>query len=135
MKAAAGSGRLHKYKIWNLETGQEVFTFAGDTFAVEAVAVTPDGKAVISGSWDGSIKVWDLISKEVIFNLKGHTSFVQSVAVSPDSKRLISGSGDNSIKVWNLETGKELFTLTGHTDWGQIRSIYSRWTKYCFRQL
>src|SRR3712207_9472504 len=37
-------------KVWNLETGEELFTLEGHSNSVFAVAVTPDGKRAISGS-------------------------------------------------------------------------------------
>lgn len=97
---------------------------------VNSIAVTPNGKWVISGSSDKKIKVWSLykwegflkflhklIPAKQLFTLTGHGDRVNALAVTPDSNRLISGSNDKTIKVWSLETAKELFTLIGHTDW------------------
>ncbi|HEY9833053.1 MAG TPA: WD40 repeat domain-containing protein, partial [Stenomitos sp.] len=106
-------------KIWNLETGEELFTLPSRRYAnnghssyVNAVAVTADGKRAISGSHDKTLKVWNLETREELFTLNGHRDLVRAVAVTADGKRAISGSYDNTLKVWNLETGKELFTLS-----------------------
>ncbi|MEW6494629.1 MAG: hypothetical protein AB1589_19230, partial [Cyanobacteriota bacterium] len=47
-------------KVWNLETGEELFTLNGHSDWVNAVAVTGDGKQAISGSRDNTLKVWNL---------------------------------------------------------------------------
>jgi WD40 repeat protein len=127
-------------KVWDLETGSELFSLNGHTGIVEAVAVTPNGKGLISGSVGNNLKVWnikkvgdlktakelftlkvwnikgfgDLKTAKELFTLKGHTGSVESVVVTPDSNRLISASWDNTIKIWNLESGEELSTLEGH---------------------
>ncbi len=80
------------------------------------VAVTPNGKQVISGSFWGTIRVWDIETRKKLFSLTGHTNSVNTVAITPDSKRMISGSSDTSLKVWNLKTKRELFKLEGHED-------------------
>ena len=43
----------------------------GHSDGVLTVAVSPDSKYIVSGSWDGSIKVWDLLSGREIHTLKG----------------------------------------------------------------
>ncbi|MFM6881213.1 MAG: WD40 repeat domain-containing protein, partial [Dolichospermum sp.] len=43
-----------------LEIGQEKLTFKGHSDWVKAIVITPDGKTVISGSFDKTIKTWDL---------------------------------------------------------------------------
>ncbi|RZN36806.1 MAG: WD40 repeat domain-containing protein, partial [Methanosarcinales archaeon] len=93
----------------------------GHTSWVDAVAVTPDGRHAISGSWDNTLKVWDIESGEEIQTLTGHTSSVYAVAVTPDGKHAISGSDDNTLKVWDIESGEEIQTLTGHTSW--VRAV------------
>ena len=102
--------------VWNLETGEQIFTFIGHSEWVNAIAISPDGKRVISGSSDKTIKVWDINLGKEFFTLEGHTDSVVSVAVTPDCKRIISGSWDNTIKIWDLENVKELNTLEAHTN-------------------
>ncbi|MBO1054810.1 MAG: hypothetical protein HEQ25_23335, partial [Dolichospermum sp. DET73] len=100
-------------KVWNLETGEEQLTLSGHSESVQAVAVTADGKRVISGSSDNTVKVWNLETGEEQLTLSGHSNSVQAVAVTADGKRVISGSWDNTVKVWNLETGEEIATFIG----------------------
>ncbi len=81
---------------------------------VTSVNFSPDGKTLVSGSWDGTIKLWNVETGKEIRTLKGHDGYVLSVNFSPDGKTLVSGSDDNTIKLWNVETGKEIRTLKGH---------------------
>ncbi|OBQ32840.1 MAG: hypothetical protein AN485_20395, partial [Anabaena sp. MDT14b] len=92
-------------------------TLKGHSSSVYAIAVTPDGKTVISGSADDTIKIWDLGTGTEKFTLEGHSNSVNAIAVTPDGKTVISGSRDNTIKIWDLGTGQEKFTLEGHSDW------------------
>ncbi|MTJ40871.1 WD40 repeat domain-containing protein, partial [Dolichospermum sp. UHCC 0406] len=101
--------------------GRLLRTLSGHSSSVYAVAVTADGKRLISGSWDNTVKVWNLETGEEQFTLSGHSSLVQAVAVTADGKRMISGSNDNTVKVWNLETGEEQFTLSGHS--GYVEAV------------
>ncbi|WP_290708457.1 hypothetical protein [Anabaena sp. 54] len=99
--------------MWNLETREEQLTLSGHSGWVQAVAVTADGKRVISGSSDNTVKVWNLETGEEQLTLSGHSSSVLAVAVTADGKRVISGSRDNTVKVWNLETGEEIAAFSG----------------------
>ncbi|MFM6265641.1 MAG: WD40 repeat domain-containing protein, partial [Dolichospermum sp.] len=55
-----------------LEIGQEKLTFKAHSDSVTAIAFTPDGKTVISGSRDNTIKAWDLKTGEVKLTFEGH---------------------------------------------------------------
>jgi hypothetical protein len=48
-------------------------TLQGHTESVRAVAVTPDGRHVVSGSYDNTLRVWDLATGETKTRLQGHT--------------------------------------------------------------
>jgi WD40 repeat protein len=67
-------------------------TLKGHNSGVCTVAFSPDGKRLVSGSWDKTVKVWDALTGQETFTLQGHTDAVVSVAFSPDGKRHASAS-------------------------------------------
>jgi WD40 repeat protein len=87
----------------------------GHTGGVNAVAVSPDGRFIVSGSDDRTVKVWELESGRLLRSLEGHADRVWAVAVSPDGRFIVSGSDDRTVKVWELESGRLLRSLEGHT--------------------
>jgi WD40 repeat protein len=97
--------------------GALVRTLSGHSDSVYAVAVTPDGKYVISGSDDSTLKVWNWQAGQEVRTLAGHSDCVLAVAITPDGKYVISASMDKIIKVWNWQTGEEVRTLTSHNHW------------------
>ena len=46
--------------LWDLTTGQQIRPFVGHTKDIRNVAVSPDGKQLLSGSFDGTMRLWDL---------------------------------------------------------------------------
>lgn len=84
---------------------------AGHQGSVNTVAVSSDGKQVVSGSEDGTLKVWNLATGKELVTLTGHKGAVTVIAVIPNGKQVISGSEDGTLKVWDLVKGQELFTL------------------------
>lgn len=71
-------------------------------------AVSPDGKSVLLGLYNGKISLWDIEKETELLKFKGHKGYICSVAFSPDSKTILTGSTDNTIRLWDLKTGKEL---------------------------
>jgi WD40 repeat protein len=98
-------------------------TLSGHSSRVNAIALTPDGKTVISGSRDNTIKIWDLDTGTEKFTLQGHRNSVRAISVTPDGKTVISGSDDNTIKIWDVVTETEKFTLLGHSSWVSAISV------------
>ncbi len=70
--------------------------------AVLAIAFSPDGKYLASGSDDGTIKLWSVDKQKTLMTLTGHGDYVRSVAFSADGKYLASGGDDGTIKLWNF---------------------------------
>jgi WD40 repeat protein len=87
----------------------------GHTKEIASVAFSPDGKYVLTGSWDHTAKLWDLAGHELL-TFSGHDGPVFSAAFSPDGQYILTGSEDATAKLWDL-TGKMLRTFSGHTSW------------------
>ena len=79
--------------------------------SVNSVAISADGKRVISGSFDGTARLWDAHTGKELATLF-HEDWVWSVAISADGKRVISGSGYRTARLWDAHTGEELVTLS-----------------------
>jgi WD40 repeat protein len=84
---------------------------------VFAVAFSPNGRRIVSGSFDNTMQIWDAESGEAIGEpLQGHSSFVCSVAYSHDGRRIVSGSFDSTVRIWDAESGEAIGEpLHGHS--------------------
>ena len=67
-----------------------------------AVAFSPDGRILASGSVDNSIRLWNVDTEKHIRTLIGHTGQIKSIKFSSDGKTLASCSIDGTILLWNL---------------------------------
>lgn len=85
--------------------------------AVKAVAFTPDGKHLLSGSRDKTIKLWDLSTGHEIRSYLGHKSTINDLAVTSDGKFFVSGSADYTAKLWNIFTGELVRSFQGHSNY------------------
>jgi WD40 repeat protein len=68
--------------------------------AISSVATTPDGRHIVSASYDNTIKLWDIATGALVRGFEGHQAAIYSVAVTPDGRHIVSGSGDDTIRVW-----------------------------------
>jgi len=89
----------------------------GHADQVLALAFTPDGGRVLSGSTDQSVRVTDLARGQAGAVLLGHTAAVSAVAVTRDGRAAVTGSWDHTVRVWDLATGKLRRALEGHEDY------------------
>ncbi|CDF38963.1 WD40-repeat containing protein [Chondrus crispus] len=110
-------------RLWSTSERKVLRIFRGHKSGVTCVAMSGDGRRVVSGSGDKSVRVWDVeTGAQVGEALVGHTESVCSVAMSGDGRRVVSGSHDMSVRVWDVETGAQVGeALVGHT--GSVCSL------------
>ena len=119
LAAVTWPGKAH---VWDLARREELHVLQasqghpGTPQIAEAVAFAPDGKSLVTGSWDTTLRLWDTASGKLLRDLVGHNAPVQSAAISPDGKTLASGDAEGTVMLFNFATGERLAALKAHTD-------------------
>jgi cytochrome c len=80
---------------------------------VRALAVSPDGKGAVSGSFDTSIIRWSLAKNAADAVLRFHAGAVDAVLFLDDG-RIASSGEDARIAIWRPGEGEPSAVLTGH---------------------
>src|SRR5438309_1218301 len=84
---------------------------------VLAVAWSPDGTHIASGSSDGMIHVWNAVTGQCTFTYCDPFKWYAwswSLAWSPDGTYIVSGSDDKSVQVWNAATKDTILIYRDH---------------------
>ncbi|MEV7889918.1 hypothetical protein AB0P31_35390, partial [Streptomyces sp. NPDC088357] len=101
-------------------TGQTLQRLTGDTDWVSAVAFSPDGTRLATGS-GGAVRIWDPVTGQTLQTL-GDTGMVSAVAFSPGGTRLATGGGW-AVRIWDPVTGEAATMM--RTDSNVLSCAYS----------
>ena len=85
----------------------EAQILGGHSGEVSAVAWSPDGHHILTGSQDGTARIWDATTGENTLTLT-HTDWVMAVAWSPDGHHILTGSPDGTARIWDATTGEQV---------------------------
>ena len=94
---------------WNLETGRQVGEPLKHATFVEAVAYSPDGEQIVTGSGQ-RIRVWDRASGRRIHTMVAARESVSLMAVTPGGDLILS-TDQSVIRVWDRTTGEQVDKL------------------------
>ncbi|HKQ08474.1 MAG TPA: TIR domain-containing protein [Blastocatellia bacterium] len=106
--------------LWDIKSGKKKATLKGHTQNIYAMAFSPDGKTLASGSADQTIKIWDLNTGHELATLRAE-EWVRSITFSPDGKVLASGGMTGTVSLWDVRSHRELVQLKGHS--GIVRVV------------
>ena len=93
-------GRIWNAACWETGTPTGHEPKEGHIGVVNAVAWSPDGTQIVTGSTDKTARVWDVATGQTVAILEGHTDVVNAVAWSPASKQVLTGSQDGTARIW-----------------------------------
>ncbi|PCH41760.1 WD40 repeat-like protein [Wolfiporia cocos MD-104 SS10] len=85
------------------------------TGGICALAYSPDGLRIASGSEDAKIIIWDAETGQRLHECRSHEETICSLAFSPNSTEFVSGSRDGKAIIWSVGSGEARAVLEGHT--------------------
>ncbi len=101
--AIAAANDIH---IYDADTYEKIMVLAEHTDSVLALAFSPNGKLLVSGSSDKTVRLWEAETGKLRRTREEHTAPVETVAFSVDGKRFWSGSSkDDTIRSWHPRDG------------------------------
>ena len=71
-----------------------------------SAAFSPDGRRIVTASWDKAARIWDAADGRAIATLAGHEGEVYSAAFSPDGRRIVTASWDKTARIWDAVDGR-----------------------------
>ncbi|KZT13292.1 WD40 repeat-like protein [Laetiporus sulphureus 93-53] len=84
------------------------------TGGICALAYSPNGRYIATGSENAIVTIWDAQSGRRLHTCEQHMDAVCSLAFSPDSTQVVSGSRDGTAIVWGIADGALVIMLRGH---------------------
>jgi WD40 repeat protein len=115
---------ISQFLRWSFPTR---VTFGGHRDVVSAVAFSPDGSILATGSLDGTAVLWESSSGRQIAVSNCHSGAVLAIAYSPDGKYVATTSTDSTVAVLDGRTGVLLGREThgARTPGSAFREVYS----------
>jgi WD40 repeat protein len=113
--------------LWRVSEGKQVRVMRGHDEPISAIAISPDGKMVYSGSLDCTICIWELATgkrarhrrwKKIIKDAFSVAIPPTAIVVSPNGRNVLvswDDMGDPYLEIRDIETGKSVQCLVGHT--------------------
>jgi WD40 repeat protein len=107
LATSSQDGKIH---LWDVKSGREVRTLAGDSVGIRRLAFSPDERLLASGSM-GAVRMWNVETGQEVALLEGHTDLVPGLVFSPDGMALASGGEDGTVRLWHVASRQRLLTL------------------------
>jgi WD40 repeat protein len=89
--------------LYDLERRQPRQTLSGHKAVVSTLAYSPDGRYLMTGSWDKTIKFWDARSDRELASFEWPVGQVLTAAFAPDGLRAAAAGDAGTIVIWDVD--------------------------------
>ena len=93
--------------VWDTATGREMTHLRRHDDWVVSARFSPDGRRIVTASWDHTARIWDTSTGKELHVLRGHKRSLQLALFSPDGRRVLTlSSQDENSAHWRDHQGK-----------------------------
>ncbi len=129
-KIASGGGLLalagldKSIKIIDPVTLREKCTLTGRSSRILTLAITADGKYLVSGGANGLLSFWSVADSTLLKEFPAHGKGLGVRSLDIDAGgRIVSGGGDGEIKLWTMASDDVLGMLPNGTDESEVLGV------------
>ena len=96
-------------RIWDARTGHPLTDKLHHEALVASVEFSPDGRKLLTASWDSKARLWDAVTGNLVTMATGGTNGLWDARFSPDGTRFATaGKDEGVVRVWETATGLAL---------------------------
>jgi WD40 repeat protein len=112
--------------IWNARTGEQVRTIDAHDGTVHTVACHPNGRQILSASWDATTRLWDAATGKLVAEVGGGGREYDSLSFSPSGDHFASGNrifdsaNAQPVTVLPISNGMSITTAAFGPDGGRL---------------
>ena len=110
--------------IYILNENHAVETLNPQAGAVNALAFSPNGKYLLSGTKNAHLQVWDWPNRQLMEQIPAHNFALYGIQFTGDGKHFITISRDKTIKIWDADNFKVLQRIDKEEN-GHVNSVNS----------
>ncbi len=102
-------------KIWETDTGKDLFSLDGPKDMVAQLAFSRDGRWLAVAGLN-TVQIWDLASRKILRELNPREMFAGASEglLFSAAGDMLATSGPNAVQIWDVATGRSLALLQGH---------------------
>ncbi len=102
-------------RVWNTETGEEIYNLPGHASWIGDVAFHPTEPILLSAGIDGKLQMWDMNTGKKIDTFETFEKALLSIRFSPDGKRLAVAGKSKEVSIFDWKSRTRLARFKGHS--------------------
>lgn len=100
-------------RVWNRDKLQELLRIQIPNLDCHCIAISRDGKQIVSGWSDGRIRAFTPQTGKLMYVINdAHFGKVNSIVLKSDNETIVSGGDDGCVRVWRATLDSQTLTIS-----------------------